>query len=152
MQEVLFWAEKEALTDKGRELGFEDWMHYKEDEGLEDDERFIELFDRIQEKIDEQDKPEGKGRTITSHSFKEWLTRAAAILLIPVLAFLFYTLSENRTFNLQYATAAVDSLEIIAPIGSRTVVQLSDGTTVHLNYGSRLKYPHFSRGTLVRLN
>jgi transmembrane sensor len=35
----------------------------------------------------------------------------------------------------------VDSLEVIAPIGSRTVVQLSDGTEVNLNYGSKIKYP-----------
>jgi ferric-dicitrate binding protein FerR (iron transport regulator) len=42
---------------------------------------------------------------------------------------------------LQYANLSVDSIEVIAPVGSRTVVQLSDGSTVHLNYGSKLKYP-----------
>ena len=43
----------------------------------------------------------------------------------------------------RYADLAVDSLEVIAPVGSRTIVQLSDGPEVHLNYGSSLKYPHF---------
>jgi ferric-dicitrate binding protein FerR (iron transport regulator) len=41
----------------------------------------------------------------------------------------------------KYTDMAVDSLEIIAPIGSRTVVQLSDGTEINLNYGSKIKYP-----------
>ena len=39
------------------------------------------------------------------------------------------------------AIVSVDSLEVIAPVGSRTVVELSDGSVVHLNYGSRMKYP-----------
>ena len=87
-----------------------------------------------------------ENQTLTIPVFTKWLTRAAAILLIPVLGFLFYTLSEKKSISTQYAAAAVDSLEIIAPIGSRTVVQLSDGSTVHLNYGSKIKYPQFFSG------
>lgn len=72
--------------------------------------------------------------------------RAAAILLLPVLAVLFYTLTENISIKSQYTSAAADSLEIIAPVGSRSVVQLSDGSQVHLNYGSKIKYPLFFSG------
>jgi len=63
-----------------------------------------------------------------------------------VLAFLFYTLSEKKTEFNKYATLAADSLEVIAPLGSRTVVQLSDGSEVHLNYGSKIIYPQFFSG------
>ena len=35
---------------------------------------------------------------------------------------------------------------MIAPIGSRTVVQLSDGTEINLNYGSKIKYPRTFTG------
>ena len=73
--------------------------------------------------------------------FQKYSKTAAAILLLPVLAFLFYTLSEKSFEPAMYANMAVDSVEIIAPIGSRTVVQLSDGSEVHLNYGSKIKYP-----------
>ena len=41
----------------------------------------------------------------------------------------------------KYASQVVDSLEIVAPVGSRTVVHLSDGSEIHLNFGSKLKYP-----------
>ena len=47
---------------------------------------------------------------------------------------------------MQYANLSVDSIEVIAPIGSRTVVQLSDGSEVHLNYGSKIKYPQVFSG------
>jgi ferric-dicitrate binding protein FerR (iron transport regulator) len=63
-----------------------------------------------------------------------------------VLTFLLFTLSENRSIVDQYANHVVDSLEVIAPMGSRTVVQLSDGSVVHLNYGSKIKYPQFFSG------
>jgi ferric-dicitrate binding protein FerR (iron transport regulator) len=63
-----------------------------------------------------------------------------------VLSVLFYTLSENRNLSDQYTKRAVDSLEVIAPMGSRTIVQLSDGSVVHLNYGSKIKYPQFFSG------
>lgn len=47
---------------------------------------------------------------------------------------------------------AVDSLEVIAPVGSRTVVQLADGSTVHLNYGSFIKYPRIFRGNVREIS
>ncbi|MDB4583460.1 DUF4974 domain-containing protein [Draconibacterium sp.] len=141
LNEVLRWAETGALTEDGKKLGFDDWKNYQEDGMWEDDERFTTLFDKIQEKIDSRE-----NKKLVIPLFAKWLTRAAAILLIPVLAFLFYTLSEKKATNANYALAAVDSLEIIAPVGSRTVVQLSDGSEVHLNYGSKIKYPQFFSG------
>ena len=48
---------------------------------------------------------------------------AAAILFIPLLGVVFYLLSNSDwQMNSFTITFAVDSLEIIAPIGSRTVV------------------------------
>jgi hypothetical protein len=43
------------------------------------------------------------------------ISKAAAIIIIPVLAFLFCTVSENDKLNNQLASASVDSLEVIAP-------------------------------------
>jgi len=129
-------------------LAFDDWRYFREEENADDDEKFSALFDKIQQKINSEN---WKNKTVNPRTsvFLTWLTRAAAILLLPVLAFLFYTLSENAEIKIESAQVTnlpVDSLEIIAPIGSRTVVQLTDGSEVHLNYGSRLKYPQTFTG------
>jgi ferric-dicitrate binding protein FerR (iron transport regulator) len=149
LNEVLRWVKEEALNEKGRKLGFEDWNTYQvEDDLAVNNEKFTALFDRIQKAIGKDEKVQKKGRKNTGKVilFKSWLTRAAAMALIPVLGLLFYTLSEKRSLSHQMAFVANDSLEVIAPIGSRSVVQLSDGTIVHLNYGSRIKYPRVFNG------
>lgn len=146
LNEVLRWAETRALTENGKKLVFDDWKNYQEEGIWENDEKFTTLFDKIQEKIDALQYKKAQNKTLTLPKLRKWLTQAAAILLIPVLGFLFYTLSEKKNINTQFALAAVDSLEIVSPIGSRTIVQLSDGSEVHLNFGSKLKYPHFFSG------
>ena len=148
LNEVLRWANAESLNEEIRGWIFEDWNSYREVDNLYNDERFTILFDKIQAKIDRnnQNNPKKKINTLTLSMFTKWMTRAAAVLLIPVLTFLFYTLNENRIESVQYSNLATDSLEVIAPIGSRTVVHLSDGSIVQLNYGSRIKYPRLFSG------
>lgn len=146
LREVLQWAKTEALAEEARKLGYDDWKNYQEDAYLADDYRFSALFDKIQEEIDKRDRVQEKVEISTLPIVTKWLTRAAAVLLIPVLALFLFTLSENKALTSQFGSAAVDSLEIISPIGSRTVVQLSDGSLVHLNYGSKIKYPQFFEG------
>jgi transmembrane sensor len=147
LQEVVRWVNADTLNEDGKKLIFEDWTSYQETGKLEEDEEFTAIFDKIQEKIDRSQKSTVKeSKTITLSVVANWISRVAAALLIPVITFLFYTLSENRNISDHYAKLAVDSLEVIAPMGSRTVVQLSDGSVVHLNYGSKLKYPQFFSG------
>lgn len=146
--EVLRWIKADALNEDGKNWIFEDWNSCQETENLEEDEKFTTIFDKIQEKIDNNTQGNSKvaNKTLTLTFATQWITRAAAVLLIPVLTFLFYTLSERKIESDKFARLAVDSLEVIAPMGSRTVVQLSDGSVVHLNYGSRIKYPQFFSG------
>jgi transmembrane sensor len=148
LQQVIRWADTEAFNEEFKTLGFEDWKNYRRVENDSDDEKFSNLFDKIQEKIDwgMQQSEERKSKVYPPSFITIWITRAAAILLIPVLAFLFYTLSEKRSITGHYAQLVVDSLEVLAPVGSRTVVHLSDGSEVHLNYGSTLKYPQIFSG------
>uniref|UniRef100_UPI00321681B9 FecR family protein n=1 Tax=uncultured Draconibacterium sp. TaxID=1573823 RepID=UPI00321681B9 len=148
LEEIIQWAKTEAFTKESLDLGYNDRKSFRVEEDSEEDEKFRSLFDKIQHKIDTkitEDRIIDERKTKLS-IFTSWMTRAAAILLIPVLAFLFYTLSEKKLYYEKYTAAAVDSLEIIAPVGSRTVVQLSDGSQVHLNYGSKIKYPQFFSG------
>jgi ferric-dicitrate binding protein FerR (iron transport regulator) len=148
LSEVLRWINTDALNEAGKNWIFEDWNSWQETDNLEENEKFTAIFDKIQEKIDNNTKGNSRvaNKFITLPSITRWITRAAAVLLIPVLSVLFYTLSENRNLTDQYSKRAVDSLEVIAPMGSRTIVQLSDGSVVHLNYGSKIKYPQFFSG------
>lgn len=147
LEEMINWAKKEALNEKSREEYLEEWQNSGLDMQL-DDERFIQLFDRIQHKIESDENKNSKRITPTSglKAVTTWLTRAAAILLLPVLLFLAYTLSEKEKLNDQFVNIETNSLEVVAPLGSRTVIHLSDGTEVHLNYGSKLKYPQVFTG------
>jgi len=146
LNEVLLWIKTNALSDEGKQLVLDDWENYEESDNIKNDSKFTVLFDKIQKKIDSQDGFSEQNKGISLFSVKRWLTQAAAILLIPVLFFLFYTLSEKKSESLKYSNMIVDSLEIVAPVGSRTIVKLSDGSIVHLNYGSKLKYPYFFLG------
>jgi ferric-dicitrate binding protein FerR (iron transport regulator) len=150
LAEVFRWVNAEALSKDFIDLGIEEWMHYPFDENAMRDEKFSSLFDKIQKKIDQNTQRSEKSgpRVKSTASLLTWITRAAAVMLLPVLGFLFYTLSVNKMNTSQYPQMAIESFEIVAPIGSRTVVHLSDGSEVHLNYGSRLIYPQVFTGDL----
>lgn len=148
LNEVLRWINFDSENGEFEKLGFEDWNSFQETSEQGEDEKFMAMFDEIQKRISQRNQINTikEGNTLTLSVLTAWLTKAAAILLIPVLAFLFYTLTENRNTSNLYTKLATDSIEVIAPMGSRTVVQLSDGSVVHLNYGSKIKYPQFFCG------
>jgi hypothetical protein len=138
LKEVLHWIKNDSLDNQSKSWGYQDWKEFKMDENLMDNDDLISLLDKIHHKINIKSQSIKKPKA----TIAAWLTRAAAILLIPVLAFHFYTISNIKSESLTYTSnLTIDSIEIIAPAGSRTVVQLSDGSEVHLNYGSKLKYP-----------
>lgn len=151
--EISRWINDDALIEDRRKWIYEDWNSFQETDNLEEDENFTAIFDRILENIDNNTEKKGgdKNKTLTLHSLTIWITRVAAVLLIPVITFLFYTLSEKNKLSDYYTNLDVDSLEVIAPMGSRIVVQLSDGSVVNLNYGSRIKYPQFFSGNMRKV-
>lgn len=70
------------------------------------------------------------------------LTRIAAVLTIPLLAFtiwsIFYQNEENG--GEEFAQNSITWQEIQSPVGMRSHVVLPDGTNLWLNAGSRLRY------------
>lgn len=62
--------------------------------------------------------------------------RAAAILIIPLLIYTAWSISQNIR---EYSTTAMNITE--TTYGVRTQIELSDGTHVWLNSGSKLIYP-----------
>ncbi|MEG2066731.1 MAG: FecR domain-containing protein [Tannerellaceae bacterium] len=85
------------------------------------------------------------GRTVWYQS--AWMLywqRVAAVLLLPLFLFSGYLYLENER-KVMMAQTAIQ--EIFAPYGTRSKVNLPDGSTVWLNAGSSLKYPvAFSAG------
>ena len=143
LKEVIQWIDSDAFGKQSKQWGFENWESFHENGNAVDDEKFRELFDKIQNRIDKDKERKPRG---AKSVYITWMTRAAAVLFIPLLTFFLYTISEKEFGANDFSQVTIDSLEVISPVGSRTVLQLSDGTEVHLNYGSKLKYPHTFTG------
>ncbi len=71
------------------------------------------------------------------------LTRIAAMLTIPLLAFTIWSLffQEIKTAPVEIAQNEITWQEIHSPVGMRSHVVLPDGTNLWLNAGSSLSYP-----------
>jgi len=148
VDEVIHWVKQQSFYNESKELGKIDWQQFNDEESIISEEKLENLLDKIHHKLNIE---EPRTIQMKSISIISWLSKVAAIIIIPVLAFLFYTISENNKLTNQIASVSVDSLEVIAPVGSRTVVELSDGSLVYLNYGSRIKYPQNFSGKTRRV-
>jgi len=144
LDEIVRWADTNAFDKESINWGLENWTN-QESNGFADEQKFSLLFDRIQQRISSTASEELRKQSI-GYSVFTWITRAAAVLLVPVLLFSLYMLSQNYQKSTVLAGLQKDSLEIIAPIGSRVRVQLPDGSIVSLNYGSKIKYPQVFSG------
>ncbi|MCE5344804.1 MAG: DUF4974 domain-containing protein [Bacteroidales bacterium] len=76
------------------------------------------------------------------------LSRAAAILLLPLMGYVAWQIYSQKLSSKHQAQAKIAYNEIICPLGARSQFELPDGTKGSLNNGSRLKYPvNFSGST-----
>lgn len=147
-EELASWLENEAATDAGKYWSYDYWKIFEADLKKKDEKKYSALLNKIHHEINLKHRKNSDVKVINFSKIAKWLSRAAAILFIPLLGVVFYLLSNSnlQMNNFTDLAFAVDSLEVIAPIGSRTVVQLSDGTEVNLNYGSKIKYPQYFTG------
>ncbi len=146
--DVVRWINENALDEESRAMNFELWNTIEEPKEKNNTELYNKLFDKIRQKI----QPERSGKIIFLKQASTWLSRVAVILFIPLLGVVFYLLTARNFQNKELGALKVDSLEIISPIGSRTVVELSDGSVVYLNYGSSMKYPAIFSGKKREVN
>lgn len=139
---IIQWIDTRAVTDEGLNLAYNDWKTLNvEGNSSLPDERFNFLLDKIHHRINISEPVYKDFKQSTTTKILSLLTKAAAILLLPILTFLLYVVYNPSILVLKDNRKDVDSLEVIASAGSRTIVQLTDGTEVYLNYGSRIKYP-----------
>ena len=138
LEQVIQWVKTNDQGSADYQLLEKSWRASLHEEISEKDENLISLLGSIHHKINQSTIPQKK--TIRVSMITNWLTKAAAILLIPILSMLMYTITRPN-FSIQNLSATVDSIEIIAPVGSKSILQLSDGTEVYLNHGSKLIYP-----------
>lgn len=105
-------------------------------------------YDLLLEKIHQRIESEADTKTVVFPQYKvsgRWLTlltRAAAILLLPVLSLLLYTLHAGR----MPVAGTPSELVVEAPAGSRMNFTLGDGTKVWLNHGAKLTFPYQFKG------
>lgn len=145
LDEVIRWANTESLNEESKNWEFDSWENLRVNDTMDDDEKFSLLFDKIQNKINLSGKQNkiAESRASGLAYFTTWLTRAAAILLIPVLSFSlwFYLSPKSSPFAKETQLADLSWIDINAPDGARVKFLLPDGTSGWLNGGAKLKYP-----------
>jgi len=153
IEEVVEWFRFDADKLSAQLMIKQFWNKYSPGSEAFKDIEFERILDKLHHRINinnSGNRPEvvanagfseKKGFRITS-----FLTKAAAILFIPLLAVSVYLLGFSNVK--EYVSVGKDVInncstliEIEAPVGSRTHIELADGTKVWLNHGSKLKYP-----------
>jgi transmembrane sensor len=84
----------------------------------------------------------GIQKNMPFQSIIRFLTRAAAILFLPLLLYTMYNFFSVKGYSLkQTAQIKQQYNEIMAPMGSVVSMDLPDGSKVWLNNGSKLRFP-----------
>lgn len=80
-------------------------------------------------------------------------SKIAAFLVIPILVFAIWQSMEKRELKLAFLSNISSNQEItvLAPVGSRSFVELPDGTKAWLNSGTKLSYPAIFSGNLRKV-
>lgn len=138
-EELVAWLIKNK--ESYNNWSFEHWKKFEPDLKKKDSKKYSALLDKIHHEINLKQRENKANNVVVLAKATKWLSRAAAILFIPLLGVVFYLLSTNNFQFDKFTDVRVDTLEVIAPIGSRAAVQLCEGTVVNLNYGSKIKYP-----------
>ena len=141
---ILAWIKEGISTTFDKGMIQEVWEEFEPDAGFMERKKYNRVLDRIHHQINISQnsnrlilpKAPVRNRILTA------ITRAAAVLLIPILSFLLYT---THSYKNQYANN-INELEVEAPAGSKMKFELGDGTKVWLNHGSKLKYPYRFEG------
>jgi transmembrane sensor len=152
LNEVFNWFKDSADGLYSHNIVKQFWNEYLPSESENQDERLEIILDKVHHRINllSSEKNFKSEKTRSGKPLLQkiipFLMRAAAVLFIPLLLILLYTWVAPRTGTRYLASDESQNIEISAPVGSRTYVELPDGTGVHLNHGSKLAYPRIFKG------
>lgn len=149
-EQLLSWIREGALTNSGKGLVQNIWEEFEPEAGPAERIKYNRILDKIHHEINiNQNSNQLIIRKAPARSrILSIITRAAAILLLPVLALLLYTNFSDKGLY----TSNLCDLEVQAPAGSRMHIELGDGTKVWLNHGSKLKYPYRFEGKIRKVS
>jgi transmembrane sensor len=128
-KQVTNWFEDTSNETELKNAIQQHWQEFSE-ETSENKKDLNSVLDQLKQKIADQ-KPVVNFRIRA----QQFYTRAAAVLLLPLILYSIY----STFFNTQ-PTEMAASIEIVSPHGARTKFQLPDGTQGWLNSGSSLQY------------
>ena len=147
--EILKWFQNDAgnILEQTQVKKFWDEYEISDIENIKNSESEV-LLDKIHHRINLNEAIDKQG-VIRYHGKRSrkiliYLTRAAAMLFIPLLFTLLYT---YYSFNLK----PDNLIELNVPIGSVMHEKLPDGTEVWLNQGSNIKYPLKFKGNIRKV-
>ena len=141
-EKFLLWIREDSQKVSERVMIQNVWDEFESDSRPIETIKYTQVLDKIHHQINISQNSNQIKKASTRNKILSIITRAAAILLLPVLTLLFYT---NFSDRIHFGDNRND-LEIESPRGSRMHIELGDGTKVWLNHGSKLKYPHHFEG------
>jgi hypothetical protein len=152
IDEIIKWFRYDADKNSAHLMLKQIWNNYSTEKDTFKNIQFENILDKLHHNINIKNSEKLQGEKDIIHlpvkrryNFRTVLTRVAVILFIPLLSVLIYTLvfskfNNNNSNNIIVDNNTTSYIEIEAPVGSRTNVELADGTKVWLNHGSKLKY------------
>lgn len=105
---------------------------------------FNRMLDQVHHQINNQQNQQGKPRGLASALYRAF-SKVAAILIIPVLLLSVYFYQRPAKSPGKLGSNTIR--EIYTKPGTRTKIDLSDGTLVWLNDGTTLRYPEQFTGS-----
>lgn len=149
---VLNWFEESARTSEGKNLLFNVWEELS-DETDKSETDFELILDKIHHRINlaQSDRLiELADRNLIRYKRREnfirIFTRAAAILILPVLAFSVLMSVKYKTTKSTQTSVNMAYNEVFSSVDAITKITLPDGSNVWLNHSSSLKYPAMFQG------
>ena len=137
-QQFLDWIKEEAILNSDRGVIQEIWDEFEPEAGPDERIKYNRILDKIHHNLNLNPNQFILHNKSLSSRVLSFMTNVAAILLLPVLSWQIYNFLSDKEKTPQKTNDVV----VQASAGSMVNFELSDGTKVWLNHGSKLRYPN----------